>query len=118
MIFSDDSSFSKQSVRRPFFFLVGLAVVRRPADTFHMELIRASVRVFVRKSIFTIVCTIVSAIACTIARAIFLVGPGFKPLVLHTIFFVGPGFDSLTLQHDLFLGPGFDSQTKSLVSSP
>ena len=36
----------KRSVRRP--FLVGLAVVRRPADAFHVELVRASARVFVR----------------------------------------------------------------------
>ena len=45
-IFSDHLSLLKRSVRRPFFFfLVGLAVVRRPADTFHVELVRASAHV-------------------------------------------------------------------------
>ena len=54
-------------------------------------------------------CAIVLAIACMIARAIFLVGPGLKPLALHTIYFVGPEFEPLALQHDLFVGPGFRS---------
>ena len=90
-------------------FSVGLAVVRRPADTFHMELARAPVGISYAREILRSRARSHLAIACPIVRTIFLVGPGFEPLALHAIFFVGPGFDSLTLQHDLFVGPGFDS---------
>ena len=67
-IFSDHSSFLKRSVRRP--FLVGLAVVRRPADTFHVELIRASARVSCAREILRSCARSYLAIACTIARSI------------------------------------------------
>ncbi len=40
---------------------------------------------------------------------IFLVSPGFKPLVLQHDLSVGTGFKPLPLHHDLFVGPGFDS---------
>ncbi len=53
MIFSDDSSFLEWSVCH--LFLAGLAVVHRPADTFHVELVRASACTL----IFTIVRVIV-----------------------------------------------------------
>ena len=96
----------------------GLAVVRRPADTFHVELVRASARILYAREILRSCARSYLAIACTIVRTNFLVGPGFEPLALHAIFFVGPGFDSLTLQHDLFVGPGFDSWTQSPVSGP
>ncbi len=54
----DDASFLKRSGRHPF-FLVGLAIVCHPPDTFHVELVWASVPIFVRTLIFTIVRTIV-----------------------------------------------------------
>ena len=76
---------------------VSLAVVRHPVDMFHMELVRASARVFVHMLIFTIVHAIALAIACTIVRMIFLVGPGFEPLPVQHDYFVGPGFSSLAL---------------------
>ena len=99
-------------------FSVGLAVVRHPADTFHVELVRACARILYAREILRSCARSYLAIACTIVRTIFLVGPGFEPLALHAIFFVGPGFDSLTLQHDLFVGPGFDSRTRSPVFRP
>ena len=100
-------------------FLVGLAVVRRPADTFHVELVRACARIlYAREILRSCARWYYLAIACTIVRTIFLVGPGFKHLALHAIFFVGPGFDSLTLQHDLFVGPGFNSRSRSPVFRP
>ena len=40
-------------------FFVGLAVVRHPLDTFHIELVRASAHLFVHTLILTIVCAIV-----------------------------------------------------------
>ena len=43
-IFSDHLSFLKRSGHHPF-FLVSLAVVHRPADEIHVELVRASARV-------------------------------------------------------------------------
>ena len=97
---------------------VGLAVVRHPSDTFHVELVCASVHIFVCVLIFTIACRIVFSNRVHDCMNNLFVGPGFEPLALHTIFFVGPGFDSLTLQHDLFVGPGFDSWTRSPVSVP
>ena len=100
------------------FFLVGLAVVCSPADTFHVELVRASARISYAREILRSSARSYLVIACTIVRTIFLVGPGFEPLVLHVILFVGPGFESLTLQHDLFVGPGFDSRTRSSVLGP
>ena len=86
-IFSDHSSFLKRSVRRP--FLVGLAVVRRPADTFHVELVRASARISCAREILRSRARSHLAIACTIARTIFSIGPGFEPLALHVIDFYG-----------------------------
>ncbi len=49
-IFLNVSSFLKWSVRRLFFF-VGLAIVRRPADAFHVELVRVSARVLCAREI-------------------------------------------------------------------
>ncbi len=110
------ASFFEWSGRHP--FLVGLAIVRHPADRFHMELVCACARISYAREILRSCARSYSAIACMIVRTIFLVGPGFEPLALHMIFFLGPGFDSLTLQHDLFVGPGFDSQNRSPVFRP
>ena len=99
-------------------FSVGLAVVRRPADTFHVELVRACARILYAREILRSCARSYLAIACTIVWTIVLVGPGFEPLALQMIYFVGPGFNSLTLQHFLFVGPGFDSWTRSPVSGP
>ncbi len=84
-------------------FLVCLAVVRCPADTFHVELVCAFARISYAREILRSCARLYLAIACTIIRTIFLVGPGFEPLALHAIFFVGPGFDSLAGL--LVLGP-------------
>ncbi len=70
IIFSDDSSFLKRSVRHPFFFLVGLAVIRHPADTFHMELVCACARILYAREILRSRARSHLAIACTIARTI------------------------------------------------
>ena len=99
-------------------FFVSLAVVRHPADTFHVECVCASALILYARENLRSCARSYLAISCTIIRTIFLVGPGFEPLALHAIFFVGPGFDSLTLQHDLFVGPGFDSRTRSPVFRP
>ena len=109
MIFSDVSSFLKWSVGCP--FLVGLAIVCRPADTFHVEPAHAPARISYAREILRSFAQLYLAIACMIIQTIFLVSPGFEPLALQAIFFVGPGFNSLTLQHDVFVVPGFDSQT-------
>ncbi len=66
-----------------------MAVIRRPADTFHMELIRASARVLCAREILRSHARSHLAIACTIAQTIFLIGPGFEPLALHVIDFYG-----------------------------
>ena len=70
-------------------FLVGLAVVRRPADTFHVELVRASARISCAREILRSRARSPLAIACTIAQTIFSIGPGFEPLALHVIDFHG-----------------------------
>ena len=87
IIFLNDSPFLKWSVHCPFFGRPG----RHPSSSGHAPHGTRSCicMYFVRMLIFTIVSVIVLAIVCMIARAIFLVGPGFKPLAL---------------QHDLFCG--------------
>ncbi len=73
-------------------FLVGLAIVRCPADTFHVELVRAFRHILYAREILRSCSWSYLAIACTIVQTIFLVG--------------------------LFVGPEFDSQTRSPVFKP
>ena len=70
-------------------FLVGLANVRHPADTFHVELVRASARISYAREILRSCARLYLAIACTIVQTIFSGDPGFKPLALHAIYFCG-----------------------------
>ena len=104
-IFLVDASLLKQSVRR--LFLVGLAIVYHPAGTFHVELICASVRVFVCMLILTITGAIVLVITCTIIRTIFLVGLGFEPCPCSMIFSEGLRSEPLPLQHDFLWVQGW-----------
>ncbi len=70
-------------------FLVGLAVIRHPADTFHMELVRASACVLCAREIFRSRARSHLVIACMITQMIVSIGPGFEPLALHVIDFYG-----------------------------
>ena len=74
---------------------VGLAVVRRPVDKFHVALVRAPVRIsyareFLRSYAWS-------------HKQFFGRSRVWTPGLAHDLF-VGPGFDSLTLQHDIGQG--------------
>ena len=70
-------------------FSVDLAIIRRPADTFHVELVHASARVSCAGEISRWCVRSHLATACMIARTIFSSRPGFEPLALHVIDFYG-----------------------------
>ena len=70
-------------------FLVGLAIVHHPADTFHVELVRASAHISYARKILRSCVQSHLAIACTIKQTIFLVGLGFEPLAMDAIYFCG-----------------------------
>ena len=111
MIFLDDSSFLKWSVRCLFFGRPG----RRPLSSGHVPRGSRSC-ICAHVNFYDPARDRISRLRARLYKQSFLVGPGFEPLALHAIFFVGPGFDSMALQHDLFVGPGFDSRTQSPVS--
>ena len=76
----------KQSVRCPF-FLVGLAIISRPAGMFHVELVAASVRTL----LFMIMRAIIFSNRMHDRTNDFLVGPGLKPPALQMIFLLVHG---------------------------
>ncbi len=115
-IFSDWCIIFEWSVHHP--FLVGLAIVHRPLDMFHVELVCASACILVRTLIFTIVRMIVFS-DCFHDRTNDLFGWSrvWTPDLALDLF-CGSRVRFYDLAAWSFLGPGFYSRTQSPVSGP